>query len=261
MIRRTLALLLPALLPVLCGGVLLAAPSRAADSFGPEQRDEIGRVVRDYLIKNPDVIQEAIAELERRQNEAQKTAQMAALNETREALLNSPGGNVVGNPAGDVTLVEFFDYNCGYCKQAVADLKTLVKSDPKLRIVLRDLTIIGGPSSEEASRVALAVKQQISGEKLFDYHVRLIETRGRINGERALAVAREVGLDMTRLQKDMASGAAAAIIGENSGLAQKLGINGTPAFIIGDEVVSGAIGLGPLRQAVAAVRECGRAAC
>jgi protein-disulfide isomerase len=169
---------------------LLATTAFAqAPMFTPEQRGAIGSIIREYLLQNPEVLQEAISELERRQGEAQKTAQAAALGEERERLFNSPRGAVVGNPAGDVALVEFFDYNCGYCKRALTDLRALVKADPKLKLVLRDFPVLG-PDSVEASRVSLAAKQQLKGEKLFDYHTRVMETKGRVNGERALAVAR-----------------------------------------------------------------------
>ncbi|MDQ4137114.1 MAG: DsbA family protein, partial [Pseudomonadota bacterium] len=174
--------------------------------------------------------------------------------------VNSPHGNLVGNPQGDVTLVEFFDYNCGYCKRALADLRTLMKGDPKLRVVLKDFPVLG-PESVEASRVGLAVKQQISGDKLFDYHTRLMETRGRVNGERAMAVAREMGLDMARLQKDLDHPEVRAALEENMELGDKLGLTGTPAFVIGEEVISGAVGLEPLRKIVAATRQCGKAVC
>jgi protein-disulfide isomerase len=231
-----------------------------AQSFSGPQKDEIGRIVREYLIQNPEVIQEAIVELEKRQNEAQKASQTVALRETKDTLLKSPHGNVVGNPAGDVTLVEFFDYNCGYCKQALGDIQTLVKGDPKLKIILKDLPVLG-PESAEASKIALAAKAQLSGDKLFEYHSRLLTTRGRVGGDRALSLAREMGLDVARLQKDANGPEVAAALDENRRLAEKLAINGTPAFIIGDEVIAGAIGAGPLKQAIAGVRQCGHAVC
>jgi protein-disulfide isomerase len=209
---------------------------------------------------NPQVIGEALAELEKRQEAAQRLSQETALREQRDVLLSSPHGNLVGNPKGDVTIVEFFDYNCGYCKRALADLRTLAKSDPKLRIVLKDLPVLG-PESVEASRVGLAAKLQISGDKLFEYHSRLLESRGRINGERAISLAREMGLDVARLQRDLDGPEVRAALQENSTLGQKLGLTGTPAFVIGDEVISGAVGVEPLRQAVTAMRSCGRAAC
>ena len=239
--------------------VALALPA-AAQTFTGVQKAELGGIIREYLLKNPEVLQEAINELQRRTAEAEKTAQIAAIKETGEALMRSPHGNVVGNPSGDVTLVEFFDYNCGYCKQALADVQTLMKGDPKLRVVLKDLPVLG-PDSVEASRVALAAKQQLSGDKLFDFHARLLATRGRVGGERALALAKEMGLDLARLQKDMGGAIVLAGIDENRHLSEKLGINGTPAFIIGEEVIPGAVGQALLKQAIAGVRQCGRAVC
>jgi len=187
-------------------GALAISPVALAQTatFNDQQRQEIGGIVKDYLLKNPEILQEVMAELEKRQAEAQQVAQAGALKETRQAVLNAPHSYVVGNPSGDVTLVEFFDYNCGYCKRALGDLRTLAKTDPKLRVVLKDFPVLG-PDSVEASRVALAVKKQLQGEKLFDYHTKLLDSRGRVNGERALAVAKEMGLDIARLQKDMDS--------------------------------------------------------
>ena len=246
----------------LAGLMMAAAPLAQAQApqFSPEQRRAIGEVVKEYLLQNPEVLQEAIVELERRQQDAQKVAQASALKDSREALVNSPHGNLVGNPQGDVTLVEFFDYNCGYCKRALSDLRTLMKADPKLRVVLKDFPVLG-PESVESARVALAVKQQLKGDKLFDYHVKLMETRGRVNGERALALAKEMGLDMARLQKDMEAPEIRAALQENVGLGDKLGLSGTPAFIVGDEIIAGAVGVEPLKQVVASVRKCGKASC
>ncbi|HEX2726208.1 MAG TPA: DsbA family protein, partial [Beijerinckiaceae bacterium] len=190
----------------------------------------------------------------------QKTAQKSALGGERKTLLFSTRGNIVGNPNGDVTLVEFFDYNCGYCKRALSDLLALLKGDPKLRVVLKDFPVLG-PDSVEASRVALAAKQQLKGDKLFEYHNRLMETRGRVNGERASAVAKEMGLDMARLQKDLESEEPRAAIQENLMLGDKLGLTGTPAFVIGEEIIAGAVGVEPIRKVVASTRQCGKAVC
>jgi protein-disulfide isomerase len=245
-------------------GALLAAGAAAAQgpgaAFTPEQRQAIGEVVKEYLLKNPEVLQEAIAELERRQAETQKVAQASALSQSRDALLNSPRDYAAGNPSGDLTLVEFFDYNCGYCKRALTDLQALMKADPKLKVVLKDFPVLG-PESVEASRVALAVKKQLKGEKLFEYHVKLMETRGRVNGERAIAVAKDMGVDTARLQKDMEAPEVKATLQENVSLGDKLGLSGTPAFVIGNEVISGAVGLEPMRRTVAGVRQCGKAVC
>ena len=243
-------------------GALAIAPAAMAQgtAFNEQQKQAIGEIVKDYLLKNPEVLTEVIAELEKRQAEAQRVAQSGALKETRQTLLNAPHSYVAGNPSGDITLVEFFDYNCGYCKKALADVQTLMKSDPKLRVVLKDFPVLG-PDSVEASRVALAVKNQLQGQKLFDYHIKVLESRGRVNGERAIAVAKEMGADMPRLQRDMDAGEVKTALATNMELGDKLGLSGTPAFIIGDEVIPGAVGLDPLRQVIGNVRKCGKASC
>ncbi|ACL60869.1 DsbA family protein [Methylobacterium nodulans] len=254
---------LPRLLPALAltGALALAAaPTRAEAPMTDAQRQAIEGVIRDYLLKNPEVLQEAMAELEKRQQEAQRQAQASALKETRDILHNAATSYTAGNPNGDVTLVEFFDYNCGYCKRALGDIQALMKSDPKLKVVLKDFPVLG-PDSVEASKVALAAKQQLKGDKLFEYHTRLLETRGRVNGERAIAVAREMGLDIARLQKDMQSPDVQTALQENVGLGDKLGLSGTPAFIIGEEIIPGAVGAEPIRKTIAGVRQCGHATC
>jgi protein-disulfide isomerase len=243
-------------------GTLAIAPAAMAQSavFTDQQKQAIGEVVKDYLLKNPEVLTEVISELEKRQAEAQQAAQAGAVKETRQSLLNASHSYVVGNLSGDVTLVEFFDYNCGYCKKALADVQSLMKSDSKLRVVLKDFPVLG-PDSVEASRVALAVKNQLQGQRLLDYHVKVMDTRGRVNGERAMAVAKEMGVDMGRLQKDVESAEIRNALQENMALGDKLSLSGTPAFIVGDTVIPGAVGLEPLKQLVDNVRQCGKANC
>src|SRR3954451_21351598 len=237
-----------------------AALPAEAQTFNDRQREAIEQIFKDYLLKNPELLRDAMVELERREQEAQKATQQSALKESRDRLANSSRDMVAGNAAGDITLVEFFDYNCGYCKRALGDMRALMQSDPKLRVVLKDFPVLG-PDSVEASRVALAVKHQLKGEKLFDFHIKLMESRGRVNGERAMAVAKEMGVDIGRLQKDMDGPEVKATIQDNVMLGDRLGLTGTPAFVVGDEVISGAVGLEPMRKTVAGVRQCGRAVC
>lgn len=243
-------------------GALAVAPAAMAQNavFTEQQKQAIGEIVKDYLIKNPEVLTEVISELEKRQAEAQQVAQASAVQETKQTLLNASHSYVAGNASGDVTVVEFFDYNCGYCKKALADIQSMMKSDPKLRVVLKDFPVLG-PDSVEASRVALAVKNQLQGQKLFDYHVKVLESRGRVNGERAMAAAKEMGVDMARLQKDIESPEIRNALQENMALGDKLSLTGTPAFVIGETVISGAVGLEPLKQVVENVRQCGKADC
>lgn len=256
---------------ILAGSILAGTPGAAvaqttpsqpapAAAFTDAQRQAIEGIIKDYLVKNPEVLQEAIAEGERRQQETQKLAQSAALKESREALINSPHGVVAGNPTGDVTLVEFFDYNCGYCRKALSDIQALIKGDPKLRVVLKDFPVLGAESLE-ASKIALAAKQQLKSDKIFEFHTKLLESKGRVNGERAVAVAKEMGLDVTRLMKDAQGPEVKAALSENVGLGDKLGLSGTPAFIIGDEIIPGAVGLEPIRKTISDVRQCGHASC
>ncbi|MBM1170160.1 DsbA family protein [Microvirga arabica] len=223
-------------------------------SFTPDQREAIGGIVREYLLKNPEVLQEAFTELQRRQQVAEQAGRAEVLTSERGKLENSPNDFVLGNPQGDVTMVEFLDYNCGYCKRAVADVKALIKADPKLRVVIKDFPVLG-PGSVEASRVALAAKSQLTGDKLYEFHTRLMEKRGQANGDSAKAVAKELGLDMSRLEKDLQRDGINATLQENMELGERLGINGTPGFVIGNEVIAGAVGVEPLKQVIANTRK------
>jgi len=243
-------------------GALALAPTAQAQNnvFNEQQKQAIGEVVKEYLLKNPEVLTEVISELEKRQAEAQQVAQAGAVKETQQTLLNAPHSYVAGNPSGDVTLVEFFDYNCGYCKKALADVQVMLKSDPKLRVVLKDFPVLG-PDSVEASRVALAVGKQLQGDKMLAYHVKLLESRGRINGERAIAVAKEMGVDTAKLQKDIEGPEVRSALQENMALGDKLSLTGTPAFIVGEAIIPGAVGAETLKQVVDNVRACGKASC
>jgi protein-disulfide isomerase len=202
-----------------------------------------------------------MAELERRQQEAQKSAQAAALASERETLLNSPRGALVGNASGDVTLVEFFDYNCGYCKRALSDMVELMGKDPKLKVVLKEFPVLG-PGSVEAAQIAVAVRMQdkTGGKKYLEFHQKLLGGRGQADKARAIAVAKEIGLDMARLEKDMGSDEVKETLQESFKLAEALGLNGTPSYIVGSDVVIGAVGLPALKERVNTAR-CGKATC
>lgn len=250
---------------VTAAALLLATPvlkpAFAVDaSFSAEQKADIGLIIKDYLMKNPEVIREAMAELERRDQIAAAEQQKKTLARVSDTLVNSERGIVLGNPKGDVTLVEFFDYNCGYCKRAMADLQVLLKSDPNLRVVIRDFPVLG-TESVEASMVAVAVANQLKGAPYLDYHSKLMESKGRIGKERAVQVAKEMGIDMDRLDKDISSKETRLALEETMRIANQLQIQGTPAFVIGDEVVFGAIGREPLANAINSVRKCGKATC
>ncbi len=235
-------------------------PSAQADEFSTNQRGEIERIVREYLISHPEVLQEAMAELEKRQTAAEAAKHKAAVATHSKALFYSARQVVLGNPQGNVTMVEFFDYNCGYCKRAMADMLDFLNNDPQLRIVLKEFPVLG-PGSVEAAQVAVAVRMQDkSGKKYLEFHQKLLGGRGQADKARALAVAKEVGLDMARLEKDLASDEVRATLEEGFKLAEAMGLNGTPSYVIGSEVVIGAVGLAALKEKVNTAR-CGKANC
>src|SRR5882757_833401 len=250
-------MLAPALLALALFG---ASPSASAQSFSDTQRGDIESIVRNYLIAHPEVLEEAMAELSKRQSaaEAEKHATSVATN--AEAIFNSPRGVNVGNKDGDVTFVEFFDYNCGYCKRAMSDMLDLMKSDPKLKVVLKEFPVLG-PGSVEAAQIAVAVRMQDpSGKKYLDFHQKLLNSKGQADKARAMAVAKEVGLDTAKIEKDLASPEVRATIEENFKLAEAMGMNGTPSYVIGKQVVIGAVGIDSLREKIGVAR-CGKATC
>jgi protein-disulfide isomerase len=235
-------------------------PSRAQQGFTAEQRTAIEAIVKEMLLKNPELIQEALVELEKRQQQAQIDSQKQVLVSERATIFESPKSAVAGNPQGDVTIVEFFDYNCGFCKRSLTDLQELIKLDPKLKVVLKDFPVLGA-ESVEASRVAIAVKNQIKGDKYWNFHVALMGTRGRINGAKALEVAKEFGANIDQVRRDMESAETRGAIEETVVLGDRLGLTGTPAFIIADEIVFGAVGVEQIKSRIDAVRKCGRTTC
>jgi len=243
-----------------CAAFLAVAlpQSVRADEFTPAQRGGIEQIVHDYLVKHPEVLQEVMAELEKRQQAAEAEKHKTDVAANAQALFDSPDQVVLGNPKGNVTFVEFFDYNCGYCKHAMSDMLTLMKDDPKLRVVLKEFPVLG-TGSVEAARVAVAVRMQ-DPKKYLAFHTKLLGGRGEANAARALAVAKEVGMDMPRLEKDMKSPEVENTLKQDFKLAEALGLNGTPSYVIGDSVIVGAIGLKGLQEKVNTAR-CGKATC
>jgi protein-disulfide isomerase len=238
----------------------LGALSGYAQGFSGAQKSEIEKIIREYLIANPEVLQEAIAALEKKQAADEAEKHQAAVKDNAQAIFNSPRHVTVGNPQGDVTFVEFFDYNCGYCKRAMVDMMELMKQDPKLKVVLKEFPVLG-PASVEAARVGVAVRMQDkTGKKYLDFHQKLLSGRGQVDKARAMAVAREVGLDVARIEKDIGSEEVRLTLEESLKLAEKLGLNGTPSYVIGPHVVVGAVGLEQLREKVNSAR-CGKATC
>ena len=235
-------------------------PAARADSLTPEQKTELGAFIKDYLVSHPEVLREAIDSLEKHDKAVADEARQKAVEQYANTIYRSPFQADVGNPKGNATLVEFFDYNCHYCKGALPDIAKLMKDDPNLHIVLKDFPVLG-PGSVEAARVASAARKQLQGERFWEFHNKLLGMHGPVGKKEALAVAKEMGLDMAQLEKDMGAKEIDDGLKEILAMADDLQINGTPTFVLGDSVVVGAVGYDELKSKIDAVHKCGRVAC
>ena len=247
---------------IIAAAALLLSPAREAQAqalTGP-QRSEVESIIKEYLLKNPELIEDVMKELEKRQSAAESAKAQKTITDNAQILFNSPRQVTLGNPKGDVTMVEFFDYNCGYCKRAMGDMLELMKADPNLRVVLKEFPVLG-EGSVQAAQVAIALNMQDKGgKKYLDFHQKLLNTRGGVDKAKAMAAAKDAGADMARLEKDMASPEIKTTLEETFRLAEPLGLNGTPSYVIGENVVIGAVGLSELKGKINAAR-CGKATC
>ena len=246
--------LIPRMAVPIAAAMLLALPATApAQSFSPDQRREIETIVKDYLIAHPEVMQDVLAAVDKHQKDTKAQQTAATITANKATLFNSPHEVVLGNPNGNVTAVEFFDYNCAFCKHALPDMLKLLQTNPNLRFVLKEFPVLG-PGSVAAAHVAVAARMQDpTGAKYIEFHQKLLGGRSVADLARALAVAKEVGFDMGRIQKDMNSPEVKTTIDEDMKLADQLGIDGTPSYVIGDQLVVGAVGFDKLKQKIAAL--------
>ncbi|HEY5818950.1 MAG TPA: DsbA family protein [Mesorhizobium sp.] len=252
----------------LAGGFYTAKPAvsdaaKAQLVAGAEtatNRKEIEEIVRDYLLKNPEILMEVQTALEEKQKEAQRVASLETIKSSKDAIYNAATDGVVGNPNGKTTIVEFYDYNCGFCKRAITDMQLLTTTDPDLRFVLKELPILG-PDSQKAHVVAQAFKH-LMPEKYAEFHTRLLGGSTRATEETAILVATTLGADETKLREEMKNPEIQKTFAQTFELADKLSITGTPSYVVGDEVVFGALGLNVLQEKIAAARSaCQTAAC
>jgi protein-disulfide isomerase len=214
-------------------------------------REQIEQIVREYLLSNPEIIVEAIEGLEEKRRLATQASQREALAARRDQIFSDPDSPVGGNATGDVTLVEFFDYRCPYCKQVAPALAQLIKEDAKLRFVFKELPVLG-PDSVVAARAALAAHKQ---GKYAAMHEALLRHRGSYDDQAIARIAAEAKLDAARLKADMEKPEITAMLDRNRQLARDLSVTGTPAFVIGNKVVPGAVDLETLKKLVAEARQ------
>jgi protein-disulfide isomerase len=261
--------------------LLTPRPSRAQDlrteiesivkDYLAAHPEEVGEIVKGYFVKHPEAVGQILTEILKQRRAASANAaatagaapttsanpaadRSAAVAGNAAQLFSSKHQVTLGNPDGDVTVVEFFDYNCGFCKRALPDMLALIKDDPKLKIVLKEFPILG-PGSADAARVAVAVRMQDpGGQKYLAFHQQLFNDLGPASKEKALAAAKNQGLDMIRLEQDMTSTEVGETLTEDAKLAGAVSITGTPGYVIGKDVVLGAVGIAGLKRQIEAAR-------
>ena len=243
----------PYMAPVLaCAFLAVAPPSPiTAAEITPEQRQAIEGIIHDYLMHNPDVLIEALRAAEDKANRDADAKAALVLKDRRGEVFDDPATPVGGNPQGDVTIVEFFDYRCPYCKQVQPSLQALLDQDHNLRFIYKEMPVLGAPSVT-AAHAALAARLQ---GKYEVFHAAMMATKGQITNDVVYQVAGSVGLDVDRLKRDMAAPEIERALKANLALANALDIRGTPGFIIGDHIVPGAIDLDALKDLVASARK------
>jgi protein-disulfide isomerase len=230
---------------------LVAPPAVAQAAFSDAQKKEMKALVREYILENPEIISEAVQLLQEKEEKAKASKVVAAITSNKAALFSPPEGTVLGNPKGDVTLVEFFDYNCGYCKQVYPTMMETLKEDGKIKLVMKEFPILGNPSVI-ASRAALASRKQ---NKYTEFHMAMLSHRGSLTEETIMKLAADVKLDVKKLQADMKAPEINEILAKNHQLAEALGIEGTPAIVVGETLVPGALQKDHLKELIADARK------
>ncbi len=230
-------------------GLSLVLPLQAAARDLSE--DRVRELVLETIRENPEIVMEAVAILEARQAEAQSASQSEVLARERDTLERNPNAPVLGNPEGDVTVVEFFDYNCPYCRRAKPEVEALLAADPNVRLVYREWPILG-EGSVFATRAALAAREQGLYE---EFHRAMMGMNGRTEESSVLRIAEDIGLDVAQLRRDMEAPEIDTHIETSMRLAQALGITGTPSFVIGDALVPGVVDVEQLQSLVSDARE------
>lgn len=240
-------------------GILSMTPARSAE-FSTSQTTEIQGILKSYLMEHPEIIRDAITALDEKEKAAEDAARKKTLADLSGPVYSAPDGFVIGNPKGTVTLVEFFDYNCGYCKRALDDLDHLMKENKDLRVILRDFPILS-PNSVQAAIIAVAAHDQFQGDKFWEFHRKLLATKGMVGKEQALDVAKSLGADMDKLTADAAKTSVKPAIQGSVDIAKELSLNGTPSYVLGDDVLIGAVGYDELNAKISNIRKCGKALC
>lgn len=231
--------------PALIGAaMMLAAPHASAAEMN---RAEVEKIVRSYLLENPEILNEMLTVLKAREEAGATEKAKAAIAKNRDALLNDGYSYVGGNPNGDVTVIEFFDYRCGYCRKVRDDIVTLIQGDSNVRVVFKEFPILGA-TSREAARAAVAAKKQ-GDDKYWAFHQAMLGVEG-LDRDAIYDIAAGQGLDVAKLKADMQSPDVEDVLAKNHALGEAIGVDGTPAFIIGDALYPGALSASELKALV-----------
>ncbi|WP_238366100.1 DsbA family protein [Mesobacterium pallidum] len=242
---------------LLAAGLALSATAAAAfdvEAMSAAERDAFRAEIRAYLLDNPEVIMEAVQVLEQRDAQAQAANDQTLVQVNAEALFDDGFSWVGGNPEGDVTVVEFLDYRCGYCRKAQPELEELVESDGNIRLIIKEFPILG-PDSLTSSRFAIAVKQVAGDEAYASVHDALMALNGEVSEPALRRLASTLGLDADAIIARMESDEVTQVIAETRALGQRMQISGTPTFIMGDQMLRGYAPLEAMRQMIDAARE------
>lgn len=235
------------------GALFLLAGGAQADSFSEAQKKEIGEIVRTYLLENPEVLLEVSKELEARQQAEDSKKRESALAESAKEIFRSPHDLIAGNPKGDVTVVEFFDYNCAWCKKGFPEVLSLIEKDSNVRLVMKEFPIFGG-DSDYAAMAALASGKQ---GKYWEFHMALLAHEGKVTRAVVDEIAAEKGIDVKKMKADMESPEITSVIAGTHKLAERLNITGTPAFVVDNTLVPGYVPADELMTAINDVRAGG----
>ncbi|MBJ3774799.1 DsbA family protein [Acuticoccus mangrovi] len=245
-------------LTLLAAAPLLLFGPRADAEDAPLTKSDVEAIMRDYLLANPEILEEAFTALQAKRQAEAEAARKGSLSQYRDALENTPGDPVLGNPAGDVTMVEFFDYNCGYCRRAHEDLERLIAADPQLKVIMKEFPVLG-QGSMEAAAVSILVNDLVP-ESYPEFHERLITADGQANEKVALSIATDMGLPVDEIRAKLRSDKVRETVQSSYEIAQALGLSGTPSYVVGDTVEFGAVGYDTLRTRINEAR-CGEMEC
>ncbi|QFY59887.1 DsbA family protein [Rhizobium grahamii] len=240
----------------LTASVATAYPAAALDDA---QKKEFGEFIKQYLIENPEIMLDVQDALQKKQEQARLVKANAAISDNKTEIFDAKYDMALGNPKGDVTIVEFFDYNCGYCRHALSDMQTMLQKDKNVRFVLKELPILG-PESVAAHKVSDAFRK-LAPEKYSQFHIALLGSDGRADESTAIDVAQSLGVSEKQIRAEMAKSTSDQSVQETYQLAQSLGITGTPSYVIGNELVQGAVGFDDLETKVKNMRTCGKTSC